>query len=97
MFKFRRKVHEPSKLDDLCNEIYSQLAGHTIDEEAFGYGVSYIEKLEKIRHTSDDSRVNPNTLVAGAVNLLGIVMILQHERVHVVATKALGFVAKMRS
>lgn len=49
-----------------------------------------LERLTKMRA----SRVSPDTVAMIAANLAGIVMILTHERTHVIASKALGFLLR---
>lgn len=43
-----------------------------------------------------DWKVSPDTIVVVAANLLGILLILNHERLDIISTKALGFVIKGR-
>jgi hypothetical protein len=38
--------------------------------------------------------VDPEVVIAAAVNLVGIVLILQHERLNVVTSRAISFVRK---
>lgn len=40
--------------------------------------------------------IKPETLALVAANLVGIAMIIGHERINVIATKALGFVMKSK-
>ena len=42
-------------------------------------------------------RISPDTMAIIAGNLLGIVLILEHERAHVITTKALAFVLRGRA
>lgn len=41
-------------------------------------------------------RISPDALISVAGNLLGIILILSHEKVNVITTKALGFVMRSR-
>lgn len=41
-------------------------------------------------------RVSPDTLALIGANIVGIVMIIGHERANVIASKALGFVSKLK-
>lgn len=52
------------------------------------------EMLEKQKKTPD--RVSRDVRASIAANLAGIVLILSHERVNVITTKALGFVHKTK-
>lgn len=48
------------------------------------------DEIEKRR------RVSPDTLALIAANIVGIVVIIGHERANVIASKALGFVSKLK-
>ena len=50
-------------------------------------------ELEKVKQ---GHRINPNDLISAATNLIGIGLILNHEKLNVISTKALGFVKKLR-
>lgn len=41
-------------------------------------------------------KVDPNLVVSAATNLLGILLILNHERLDIITSKALSFVSKTR-
>lgn len=58
-----------------------------------------LEEIVKIRSLDKEDRplrVTPDTLALVAGNLLGIIMIVGHERMHIVSSKALGFLGKLR-
>lgn len=40
--------------------------------------------------------IDPNTVILSATNLVGILLIINHERLNVITTKALGFILKAR-
>ena len=40
--------------------------------------------------------VDGNTVLTVAANLVGILLILQHENLHAVSSKALGFIMKLK-
>lgn len=55
------------------------------------------QELELRREEADDRRkVSKETLAVIAANLTGIVIILGYERANVIASKALGFIGKLR-
>jgi hypothetical protein len=56
--------------------------------------VTKLEKLYALRGSKKS--VSPDTLAIVLGNLAGIIMILNHERAHVVVSKALGFVMKLK-
>jgi hypothetical protein len=57
-------------------------------------------KEEKPAEESVDKKffdkVDPNLVVSAATNLLGILLILNHERLDIITSKAISFVSKTR-
>lgn len=90
----RNKTEDP--LQTAMNELLAELVrtdGASDDAERITARLTELNELKKT-HTSPP--VSRDVLVGGAVNLAGILMILNHERAHVVTSKALGFVSKLR-
>lgn len=54
------------------------------------------ETEAKKAETQDRRRVSSDTLALIAANVAGIIMIIGYERVNVIASKALGFVGKVK-
>ncbi len=44
-----------------------------------------------------EKKLNPNVWINAGASLLGIIMILSYEHTHVLTTKALGFVPKVKN
>lgn len=61
---------------------------------------NYMDEVVKLQTMHNETRnlrrVSPDTLALVAGNLLGIIMIVGHERMHIVSSKALGFLGKLR-
>lgn len=91
------KKNTQAGLEDVIDAVQSLLLEGDPTTEEFAATVDQLEKLYKIKTASREGRVNIEQLVGVAGNLLGIGMILGHERAHVIATKALGFVMKTRA
>lgn len=58
--------------------------------------VDQLAKLYAIKDPKSKTGVSPDVAVTTAANLVGIAMIIHHERANVIASKALGFVQKLR-
>ncbi len=52
--------------------------------------------MEKYRDLTKKTRISPDTLAVVAGNLLGIMLILNHEKMNVITSKALAFVLRGR-
>lgn len=85
-----------TKLQLEIDRLVLSLDNHTTDSEMYGTIVDRLKELTKIQSDSAPASVSPDTKVAAAVNLLGIMLIIRHEHVNVVASKAVSFVQKLR-
>lgn len=54
-----------------------------------------LTELYKIKNENRSRRVSPDTLATIGANLLGIGIIVGHERTHIVTSKALTFIRKL--
>lgn len=71
----------------------------TLDPDSKEYYrmIAQIERISDIeRQNKKRFDVSGDTIVLAGVNLAGILLILQHERLHAVSTKALGFISKLK-
>lgn len=84
-----------SQLDKVIAEALSQLEAVPAYSDEYIKIVTQIERLTALK-TNDRRRqsVSPDTLAIVLGNLAGILIIISHERVNVITTKALGFVMK---
>lgn len=91
-----RNSDKPATLQELIDLVQTQMLLEGADSDKFQEMSDQLEKLYAMKKSNRSSRVSPDALVAVAGNLLGIGLILQHERLHVVTSKALGFVMKTK-
>lgn len=64
--------------------------------EEYAKTLTLVERLEEMMEKEKPSSVSKDTLVTVAANLAGIFMIIRHEHVNVITSKALGFVIRSR-
>lgn len=90
MFK---KSEIDTKIDEEIMRLLAAMSQET-DKETPEYAsmVDQVVKLQELRHSGGISK---ETLATIAANLAGIVVILGHERAHVIASKAFGLVKKI--
>ena len=55
-----------------------------------------IERLNELIKEKHKQKINPDTVLLTATNILGIILIIGHEKVNVITSKALGFVMRGR-
>jgi len=53
-----------------------------------------VTKLQKLKEIESPKRISPDTMLTVGANIIGIWMILHHEQLNVVTSKALPFVKK---
>lgn len=90
---FRRKKSTEQSQVELFNEKLKTRLEEAEDLEDLAETMSLMEKLNDLR---SKSRISPDTMAIIGGNLLGILLILEYERVHVISSKALGFVMRGR-
>lgn len=84
-------------LEKTIDRVFAELENHEPSSTEYSTIVDQLEKLYKIKSIDKkDPRVNVDSVIAVAGNLIGIVAILGFERAHVVTSKALGFVLKSK-
>jgi hypothetical protein len=88
------KSKETNALVDAITNALNCLKSMDPTSREYADALSKIEKLNAIK--AKKPSVSPDTIAIVLGNLVGILMILNHERAHVVVSKALGFVMKIR-
>lgn len=81
-----------SGLQQLIDQLESYIQTITPANPDYSAFVKELDKLYTMKKGNSRPRVDPNVLIQAGVSLLAVVAILQHERLHIIATKALSFV-----
>lgn len=90
-----RKEEDPG----LTKVIDSHLASMSNEDPGsveYARKVEQLVKLYSLKEANSKRKVSADTLAIVAGNLAGILMIVGHEKAHVVTSKALGFILKAR-
>lgn len=93
---FKRTQNEKTGLEKAIEELHIEMNSVTADTEQYSQMADQLVKLYKLREFDAPKKVSPDTLVLVGGNLLGIALIVGHERAHVVTSKALSFVLKLK-
>jgi hypothetical protein len=96
VFDFLDKA-EPTALEAEMKRLLTHLETTPPDEEEYEKVIDQLVKLHKL-HESENShkRVSYDKLADIALSALGILAVINHERIHVITTKALDIVKKTR-
>lgn len=89
---FTRKT-EKSQLEETIELLNADLENLSVSDEDRSAIIDQVIALHKL---TPSKRVSPDAMATIAGNLVGILMILSHERAHVITSKALSFVGKLK-
>jgi hypothetical protein len=84
-------------LEDELEESLRLLSVHHRDSEEYAKMLGYIERLHGMIDKDKQPPMSKDTLAAIGGNLLGIFMIIKHENLNVITSKALNFVLRTRA
>lgn len=90
--RFKKKSDIQKEID----WIIDQMKGMAVGSEEYRAALDNLEQMYKVKQIEKTNGVSKDTVAIVAGNLLGILLILNYEKLDVVSTKALGFVIKGR-
>jgi hypothetical protein len=93
MFPFAK---EPSQLDIALNRAYAALSNLQETDEQYAQILDHIVKLHKMKNDERTSQVSPDTWATIGANLVGILLIIRHEHVNVITSRAMNLVTKLK-
>jgi hypothetical protein len=88
----------PSQLlleDELIHGL-KKLKTHSPDTEGYAKTLDQVVRIYKIKEEQKSSSVSRDTLALVGANLLGIVMIIKHENLNVITSRAMNLILKPR-
>lgn len=92
---FARKDHK-DKFDHLIESSIHKLNELDETDEDYAKILSLLERLEKLKKEVYEPKLDPNKTLAVAANLAGIIAVLNYEQAHVIGSKALSLVMKVK-
>lgn len=93
MFK---KNTEPKLIELARDELIEKMRQTAPDSEQYTTMVKNLEVLEKAKSHEKDKSISPDVALTVGGNLLGILAVLNFERLGVVTSKAIGLVLKAK-
>lgn len=92
---FKKTVNDKPTLQTTIDDLTLALTNTPPSSETYDRITDQLVKLETLHNVINVKKsVSPDTLAVVLGNLLGIVVIVGHERANVVTSKALNFVMK---
>lgn len=94
MFTKERPKHQLLLEDELVQQL-KLLRTHVSGSDEFVRTLTYVERLHQLMDKKPSSVSNDTWATIGA-NLLGIVLIIKHEHVNVITSKAMSFIPRLK-
>lgn len=92
----KKPPSDPTGLEKAIDQVLLDMHGLMSDSKEYAAMATQLQKLYNLKALDKPSRVSPDTLAIIAGNLAGILVIVVYERTHVVTSKALSFILKLR-
>ena len=96
MFRDKDIPKHQRLIEEELVRVLSVLPQHQADTTEYGALLSSVERIHKLMEINRPLTVSRDTLATVAANLVGILLIIKHEDVNVITSKALGFIIKLR-
>ena len=93
---FTKQAKKPTKLDEIIDELQDYILSIEPNAEEYEALVAQLTALYKLKEQDNSERISANTKAIIAANIAGIVLILGFEKAHVVTSKALSFIMKLK-
>jgi hypothetical protein len=84
------------KLEAELSRVFTRMEHYQVHDEEYAKLVNMAERLHDMLPEERKPSVSRETMLTVGANLLGILMIIRHEHVNVITSKALGFVIRTR-
>jgi hypothetical protein len=90
------RTRKPSALELEIDRVLAALSDQTIGTKEYLAVLNALRDLHQMKEHEKPSSVSKDTLALIAANLLGIIMIIRHEHINVITSRAMNMVIKAR-
>lgn len=91
-----KKLTLTQMIDREIAYILNEMDSTDIDDESYTLMINRLDSLYDIRNKNNSWRIKPETVLMMSTNLLGIIIVLKHEEMNVITSKAFGLIGKGR-
>jgi hypothetical protein len=92
---FKKKPVQTTSLQNVIDQITFEMRGFPAESPEFSRCADQLKKLYKLQAIDKPDRVSSDTKALIAANLAGILVIINHERAHVITSKALTYLPRL--
>jgi len=90
-----QKPLEKTGLEKIIEDLQSEMASVSGDSDEYAKMADQLIKLMQLKADLGPKRISADVKATILANLAGILIIVGHERTHIVTSKAVGFVRKL--
>ena len=87
---------EKTMLEKEIEAILLDMKDMDLNSDEYEVALNHLSQLYEIKMKEKKWNVSPDTMAVVVANLLGIILILKHEEMNIITSKALSFVMKGR-
>ena len=87
---------KPSPLELVLVKAIAELGVHDVGSQEFVKMMNVVSRLQGLIKEEKSDSVSKDTMLVVGANLLGILMVIRHENVNVITTRALSLITKPR-
>lgn len=88
------RAKDKTRLEHAIDFATIELERYAVDSEEYATILERVTRLHKLKQEETASGVSKDTLVIVGANLLGILLIIRHEHVNVITSRAMGMIVK---
>jgi hypothetical protein len=90
------KSNEGPLLEKAIERAIRNLGNHEVTSDEYAKTLDHVVTLHKMLVEDKPAQVSKDTMAVVGANLLGIVLVIKHEFVNVVTSRAMGLLLKPR-
>ena len=95
---FENLRRNPTNLEQAIDTLADMIDDPSLDPDDMDKLIGQLERLAKVKKAiQPTSAISADAKLTAAAHIIGIAIIVGHERAHVVTSKAIGFVPKLLS
>lgn len=88
---------ELNLLERAVDRALLELGNHPVGSNDYDKALDHVVKLHRMREEEKSQSISKDTLVVAIANIIGIILIIRHEDVNVITSRAMNLLLKPRA
>jgi hypothetical protein len=89
-------IAQNTPLEDAIARVQAYLETQEINSDEYAKALDHLSTLHKMKEAEKPLRVSPDTLLTVGANIVGILLIIRHEHVNVITSRAMSALMKTK-